>query len=541
MNTRTPRAGLSAVAGALLVCAFPPIAQGADLLLLGRALTIKNKFPDQPNRNRVAWVVKDPAVVAGAQGGADDPRCVAAGGSGAGGSIRIVSDGSGGSTQDTGTMPLPCANWSAISGGYRYRDREQDQGPCRTIVLKNGHSVRAVCTGRNPGSPLNYDLIPGVGEGAVGTALTVGTTGYCTSFFGYNGIDGSDGRTFRGRNAPPPGACPSVSVTTTSTTTPSTTTTTLPIDPVCAADPSRTIFAGLPQSAACQQFNGDPVGCESAYHFGQCGFASCFYDPFSQQCQGCGFNNESNGACINTCQEGPEPTCPGDPSRDIFAGFAGSGACGYLSYSPTLCERAFHITGNGISASCYYDPIDEQCYGCGPNNESQGNCVNTCPSCEGDATRTTYVGHGDDFECADLDGNQAGCEQAFQTTDNLVSVSCFYDTDSDECRGCDGNNQENGLCLNTCALCRGDASRTVFIGGPGSNACDLLSGNPVLCEQAFHLGGCGNYTTCFFDFDTESCRGCGPTNQLDGKCVDTCPAPPSPSGAFLAEDVSLVD
>ena len=71
---------------------------------------------------------------------------------------------------------------------------------------------------------------------------------------------------------------------------------------VCEGDPSRTVFAGRSGTGACEQFNGDGPGCESAFEsldLGE-GSVSCFFDN-DEECAGCGPSQESLGFCTNSC------------------------------------------------------------------------------------------------------------------------------------------------------------------------------------------------------------------------------------------------
>jgi len=69
---------------------------------------------------------------------------------------------------------------------------------------------------------------------------------------------------------------------------------------VCEGSPSRTVFAG--ETGACQRFNGDRPGCESAFESrgpGE-GAVSCFFDN-DEECVGCGPSEENLGFCTNSC------------------------------------------------------------------------------------------------------------------------------------------------------------------------------------------------------------------------------------------------
>jgi hypothetical protein len=282
------------------------------------------------------------------------------------------------------------------------------------------------------------------------------------------------------------------------------------------------LFVGGPGTAACHVYDGDQTNCEKAFHMSQCGPASCWYDVFSANCNGCGPSNQQQGVCVNTCVDGP-PTCEGDASRTIFAGYAGTAACQALSFSASLCVQAFHIGGDGVPASCYYDGDAGECRGCGPNNLENGSCENTCPVCPGNPARTTYAGGPGQSGCTRF-STQSSCEGAFIIGGSEVEESCFFD--SGDCRGCGRNNFAAGLCDNECASCENDPSRVIFVGGPFTSACDVFSNNPILCEQAFHVSGeCPAFTACYYDFDDLSCRGCGPFNQSEGRCTNTCAAP----------------
>ena len=105
--------------------------------------------------------------------------------------------------------------WTAIGSdakplrqGYKYRDRELDQGPCKSVLVKGRKSIKATCLGRGPTTDFLYDLTEGTDEGIVNGVLTIGEFTYCTAFDDYHGIDGSDGRMFLGRDAPAPSSCP---------------------------------------------------------------------------------------------------------------------------------------------------------------------------------------------------------------------------------------------------------------------------------------------------------------------------------------------
>jgi hypothetical protein len=303
------------------------------------------------------------------------------------------------------------------------------------------------------------------------------------------------------------------------------------VPPPTCLDASRTVFAGGPGSGACQNFDGDQVGCEQAFHLGEDGVASCFYDVAEDRCRGCGSNNEGDGDCTNTCV--PPPSCAGDPSRTNFVGGPGTGTSGGACRQVTTqveCEQSFHRDNDGRSSSCWWDAGSSECRGCGPANEGDGDCTNECRMnvCAEDPTRTfagPAFGGTSGGACRQFDGNQSACEQAF-TFGNDGFASCFFD-DQDECRGCGGNNESNGSCTNTCLgtpPCPG--GRTIFTGRPGSEGCHRFDGEATMCAQAYVEGGSG-VTSCWYDSAQDRCNGCGPDNVNDGKCTNVCAPPPT--------------
>jgi len=171
----------------------------------GTKLLIKNRLPDDESRNVILFVSRDRGISIGGPGSAEDPRC----GFGDGGSIEISSSTSGQNV----SAPLPCKNWELLGAqssqmGYRYRDRELDDGPCRTVTLKHGRSAKALCLGRGLGL-LDYDLKEQEHQAPVSVLLqTGGSVRYCSEFGGEISRDGTDGRTFLARDALPPAGCP---------------------------------------------------------------------------------------------------------------------------------------------------------------------------------------------------------------------------------------------------------------------------------------------------------------------------------------------
>jgi len=293
--------------------------------------------------------------------------------------------------------------------------------------------------------------------------------------------------------------------------------------PSCAEDPSRSFFLGGPNTSACR---GIPAGtaaqtlCEGSFHLGRQGFASCYWDPDAESCQGCGPGQETEGHCQNTCQNGPLQ-CEGNPARDLFAGGGQASSCQIFSGSVggmADCEDAFHIGFYGV-ASCYW--VGGSCRGCNWPNSSE--CTNECDvaTCDGDPSRVVFAGGTETHGCHQFDGLPAACALAFHLSQGGVA-SCYYDADFDECRGCGPNNFTDGACFNSCPVCDKDPSRTTFAGPSGTSACQQFDGDQMACEDAFHVDGTDTSSACFYDSSTDRCRGCGPTHAKDGDCTDTC-------------------
>lgn len=139
----------------------------ADQGITGKKLLLKSN-------PKMVLLSKDGLLIPGALGSFSDPRCVLDGGSGLGASVKL-DDGI-----NSATLSMPCANWSANSGGtlYKYKDAT---GTPKVGKLKAG-LLKVVSPGMN-GFP-----VP-TGAATVNVEVTVGLDKYCMTFAG-NG-DGS--------------------------------------------------------------------------------------------------------------------------------------------------------------------------------------------------------------------------------------------------------------------------------------------------------------------------------------------------------------
>jgi hypothetical protein len=224
---------------------------------------------------------------------------------------------------------------------------------------------------------------------------------------------------------------------------------------------------------------------------------------------------------VNTCA-----VCAADPTRDVVPTLS----CSEFDGNQSACEGAFQYDNCGRSVSCFYDS-GGSCLDCGPDNFATENCRNTCvvgpPTCERDPSRTIFAGGPGTQACQQFDGDPVSCLTAFHQGQNGGLASCFYDGGS--CLGCGA--MGGNSCLNTClhgvAACTEDPGRTLFAGGPQTQACHAFDGNQSGCEDAYHLDQCFNPASCWYDPDTDSCNGCGPNNQQDGFCTNTCSSGPA--------------
>jgi hypothetical protein len=178
-----------------------------DIAVGARKLLIKNKDPDDENRNKVVLLAKDAAITTPAPSSLDDPRC----GLDAPGTVKASLALSSQASGQSHSTDLPCENWKLIGKasnpkGYLYRDRELDDGTAKIVVWKDGKLLKTVLQGKGP-TNLDYDLQLDVSQGAVAATFTSGATRVCV-LCAPDGKDGSDAKTFLGKNCVAPPTCP---------------------------------------------------------------------------------------------------------------------------------------------------------------------------------------------------------------------------------------------------------------------------------------------------------------------------------------------
>lgn len=182
-------------------------AQPRECRVEGKVLSIRNSGAGGAVTT-IKW--KSPDLAAGIEATDDDPRCNADPSGTVRATLRFSSSSSG---ADSGDIDLPCQNWEVKGPAgtpkriYFYNDKERDDGPCKRVVLKGSKILTVACDNRGP-SPLSYPLAQGIPQVSVDAVLTIGAGRSCARFFAFNGIDGSDGKKFLGKNASAPGACP---------------------------------------------------------------------------------------------------------------------------------------------------------------------------------------------------------------------------------------------------------------------------------------------------------------------------------------------
>jgi hypothetical protein len=173
-----------------------------------KKLLIKNKNPDDEGKNKVVLLAKDSAIAIPAPASFDDPRC----GLSPPGTVKATLSLSSQTSGQSHSTDLPCENWALIGStstpkGYRYKDKELNDGTAKIVVWKDGKLLKSVLQGKGP-TNLDYDLQLGVSQGTVAATLTSGGTSVCVTCGPDGGKDGSDAKKFQGKNCAAPPTCP---------------------------------------------------------------------------------------------------------------------------------------------------------------------------------------------------------------------------------------------------------------------------------------------------------------------------------------------
>lgn len=317
------------------------------------------------------------------------------------------------------------------------------------------------------------------------------------------------------------------------------------IPDTCEGDPTRTVFAGGPNTMACRQFDDDQTGCETAWAINRNdGGVSCFFED--DQCLGCARNNqEDESACTNTCG--------GGTGAGILVGSAdvtikslsvrGGEASGiYVGPDATATRiTGVNITGTpaaGVDIRAVSTQVKQsQLKTCGSGIDAaaddvlvRGNSLSQCGDCifvEGDGARIEDNQVSIAGDCIEVEGNDAMvtgntvtlCDgDGVSVEGNAMTVSGNV-TDATDSSGIDVE------CDQFETTCGADLSRTFFAGGPNSMACRQFDDDQTGCETAWAMGGNGP-VSCFWEPSESECRGCSDNNQNnENQCTNTCDLP----------------
>jgi hypothetical protein len=170
-------------------------------LIGGSKLKIKDK-DGAPEKRKLILISRDAGIVAPPPGSGADPTLVGA-------LLRIRNPISG----EQQIIELPSAHWSGLGNpagvqGYKYRDSDLVDGPCKTVSIKPGNSLKAVCVG----SQITFSLDE-TSQTAIALRLTggAGTTSHCMTFGGtvQKDTQAANGGTglFKSKDAGPPATC----------------------------------------------------------------------------------------------------------------------------------------------------------------------------------------------------------------------------------------------------------------------------------------------------------------------------------------------
>lgn len=186
----------------LLIVTAGSLAHAQLVLVAAKKVLVKNVIPDDPSRNKLVMVAKDLAITTPLPGAPGDPRCVFV----PPGTHTMQVVVTGGVFTIEG---LPCEHWSLLGSeakpkGYRYKGSELS--PVKRVVWKPGQ-IKIQLKGKGP-VQLFVELTPGVPVSApVEVTLLGNGTGHCVACEPFNGKDGSDGKTFLGKDCPAPAFC----------------------------------------------------------------------------------------------------------------------------------------------------------------------------------------------------------------------------------------------------------------------------------------------------------------------------------------------
>ncbi len=178
----------------------------SETVISSKKILIRDRLDDDESKRKIVLLSKDAGVTPPAPSSADDPRCNGSPLGTVKASVTIASAASG----QSHTTPLPCENWKMLGRssnpkGFRYKDKELDDGTAKVVVWKQG-KLRLVLKGKGV-TNLDYDLTTGLSQATVDVSFDSNGDLWCMACPPFNGKDGSDGKKFLGKNCAAPLAC----------------------------------------------------------------------------------------------------------------------------------------------------------------------------------------------------------------------------------------------------------------------------------------------------------------------------------------------
>jgi hypothetical protein len=155
-----------------------------------------------------------------------------------------------------------------------------------------------------------------------------------------------------------------------------------------------------------------------------------------------------------------------DPGHTTLLGGPGSGFCEELAGDANACNAAWYLDVIGRAAPCSAE-TPSTCIGCGRNDLGEDGCPDdSCWRCD-EPARTNFTGNSSTPGCEGLGADATACATAWQGAGEGINASCFFDGDAGFCRACNTENENLGLCTNTCEAA--PETRALVL-GPGQTA-----------------------------------------------------------------------
>jgi len=151
-------------------------AAGCPVRLAGKKLGVKDLLTDAAKR-KLKYIAKDPEnAIAPAPGTDDDPTVNGA-------TLTLTNP----TSTESQAIPLPSPGWQGLGNpagtkGYKYKDSAQASGPCKSVTIKAGKIIKAVCSGAG----ITFSLDEAT-QGSLAIDLDLGAGGewrYCSRYGG---------------------------------------------------------------------------------------------------------------------------------------------------------------------------------------------------------------------------------------------------------------------------------------------------------------------------------------------------------------------